>query len=333
MKYRIFAAFILFVLAMNLGGSTFADTKGKKARMNQLVPMLPASDGVIILDAKRFFSDALPQVLAGNQPMLGKVTGYIDSMKSKIGIDIRQFDEVAIGVSARQIAEKKYDVDPVVVARGQMTSASLIGAAKVASNAKYREERVGDRVMYIFDEVVALNSPGKVAGSIKEIGLTSLDERTIAFGDPGRVRATLEAKTKVGADLLVMLEKSPTSVATFAIKPPTGLKAFIPMENDELGKSIDSIQYVYGNADVVADKANIRMTARTLQNAQATSLFETMDGLQKIGSAILGGSKGADKQVYARLVSNAKLSVKLNEVTLDLVVPQADLDMLVGMIK
>ncbi len=335
MKYRIIAALLLGTMVLGLGGSSYADTKAKKASMNQLVSLLPASDGVITLNVKRFFSDALPQVLAGNQPLLAKVNGQVDSIRTKIGIDIRQFDEVAIGVSAKQIAAKNYDIDPVVIARGQMTSASLIGAAKLAANAKYREERVGDRVIYVFDtEKLAAQAPGvKVTGFMSEVGVASLDDRTLAFGDVGRVRATLEGKTRVSSDLIVMLEKNPAAVAAFAVKPPAGLKNFIPMENDELGKSIDSIQFVYGNADVVADKASIHMTARTLQNSQAASLYETMEGLQMIGKAFLGGAKGADKQVYARLVQNAKISIKTNEVSLDLVVPQADLDVLVGMIK
>jgi hypothetical protein len=130
-----------------------------------------------------------------------------------------------------------------------------------------------------------------------------------------------------------MLEKDPTSVAAFAAKPPTGLKAFIPLDNDELGKNIDSIQYIYGSANLVGDKANIHVTARTLQNAQAAGLHETLEGLQVVGKAILGGAKGADKKVYARLIESAKFSVKANELTFDLTVPQSDIDVLVGLLK
>ena len=335
MKHRIIAIVVLGVLVMNLGGSTFADTKAKKASFNQLVSLLPASDGVMTFDARRFFGEALPQVLAGNQSMLGKVTTKIEEFRTKYGIDIRQFDEVAVGVTARQMAAKQYDVDPVVVARGQMTSVSLIDGAKTAANNKYREERVGNRVLYIFDaKKGAAHLPaGKAIGEMSEVGVSSIDERTVVFGEVGRVRAALEGKTRVGSDLTVMLERNPVSVAAFAIKPPAGLKEFVPLDNDELGKNIDSIQYIYGNANILADKASVHMTARTLQNAQATSLFETLEGLQMIGKAFLGGSKAADKQVYARLIDSARFSVKANEVIFDLTVPQSDIDILVGMIK
>jgi hypothetical protein len=335
MKYRVFAVIVLGVLVLNLGGSTFADTKARKTNSGQLVSMLPASDGVVTFDVKRFFVDALPQVLASNQPMLANVTGKLDEIETKLGIDVREFDDVAVGVAVKQLAVKKYDVDPVVIARGQTNSAALIGAAKLASKSKYREQRIGDRVMYIFDmKSAGVAQPGaKVLDEMTEVAVTSLDDRTIAFGDVARVRQTLEAKTRVGADLVGMLERSPSSVASFAAKPPEGLKAFLPLENDELGKNIDSIKYLYGSANVAAGTATIQVTARTLQNAQATSLYETLNGLQMLGKAFLGGSQSGNRVVYSRLIDSAKFSVKANEVLFEISVPQSDIDILVGMLK
>lgn len=337
MKYRIITAIVLAIVVLNLGGSTFADTKSKRASSSQLVAMLPASDAVVTFDVKRFFGGALPQILGSNQSLLAKVTGHLDEIRAKVGIDVRQFDEVAVGASIRQLGAKSYDIDPVVIARGQMTSASLVGAAKLASNAKYREERVGERVIYVFNiEKVATqtNKAVNVLGSsMTEVAVATLDANTVAFGEPTRVRETLESKTKVGVDLTTMLNESPTAIAAFATKPPAGLKAYLPLENDELGKNIDSIKYVYGYTNVASDVASLHVTARTLQNAQATSLYETVEGLRVLGKAILGGAKGDDKKVYARLLEAAKFSVKANEVSFDVTVPQADIDILVGQIK
>lgn len=335
MKYRIFAAIVLSVLVLNLGGSTFADTKAKKSNASQLIYMLPASDGVVTFNVKRFFGEALPKLLSSNQPMLAKINTKIEDYHEKTGIDVREFDEAVVGVSSRQIADKKYDIDPVVIARGQMTSASLIDSAKTRANGKYREENVGGRVIYIFDsKSVAKATPNaKVVGEEAEVAMTAIDERTVAFGELGRLRMTLERKTKLGSDLIVMLEQNPTAVSAFAARPPAGLKSFIPLDNDELGKNVDSIKYVYGSADVVGDSATVRVTARTAQNAQAKSLFDTLDGLQKFGKAFLSSARGDDKKVYARLVDNAKFSLKANEVMFDLTVPQSDIDILVGMLK
>jgi len=45
---------------------------------------------------------------------------------------------------------------------------------------------------------------------------------------------------------------------------------------------------------------------------------------------LIGSSKGADKKVYARMIENAKISRQANEVSMDLQVPQEDLNVIVG---
>jgi len=59
-------------------------------------------------------------------------------------------------------------------------------------------------------------------------------------------------------------------------------------------------------------------------------LFETLEGLQFIGKAFLGSAKGANKQVYGRMIENAKFTRTANEVKLDLQVPQNDINVLIG---
>ena len=329
MKYRVFAVLVLSVLVLN----TFADTRAKKSNGSELVSLLPASDGVAILDARRFFNDALAKLLSSNQPMLAKVTGEIEKFQARSGVDIRQFDSIAIGSNFRKVAEKNYDFDPVFVARGSSSSASIIAAAKQKADGKVREERVGDRVMYVFDEKVNALYPSQGIVVAHEVAIAALDSVTVALGDSARVRQTVEGRTKVSPDITGLLNRVPGAVTSFAAKVPAGMKAFIPLDNDELGKNIDAIQYVYGNADVAGELATVHMTARTLQNAQAKSLHETLEGLQMLGKAFLGNAKGADKQAYARMISNVKFSVRANEVILDLQVPQSDIDILVGKLK
>lgn len=346
MKYRIFAALVLTILALNMGIMTSADTKtagAKKAQAGQLVALLPASDGVVTLDVKRFFGDALPKLLAAKPAMLSDVIGKIDAVQSKTGIDIRQFEYIAAGVSARKTGPKNYDLDPVVLARGPVNAPALIGAAKLAANGKYRQERIGTRTVYIISAKDIANQvrpqaktgvADRIASKFsQDVAVAAYDANTIAFGSLPRVRETFEAKTRVGIDITSLLGRRNASIADFAAKIPIGMSSLLPRENDELGKSLDSIRYLFGSIDMTADAALLNMTARTTQNAQAQSLLETLQGLQMIGKAFLGSAKGADKQVYGRLIENAKFTAAGNEVSLDLRVPQSDIDILVGTIR
>ncbi|MGD9563677.1 MAG: hypothetical protein AB7F88_16155 [Pyrinomonadaceae bacterium] len=350
MKNRMFALLCLCLLVMNLAGPTVADVPAKrkaKAQTNQLAHLLPATDGIVTLDVKRFFSIALPKVLSANQPMLDKITVKVESVKSRTGIDIRQFDALVAGITAKQISPKKYDLDHVVIARGQVSSASIIGAARLAVNGKYREEKAGGTTIYIVsakDVAAQINQTAPVAAKPDlidkligkqsgELALAAVDANTIAFGEPELVRQTVNGVATVKSDLIPLLAKRETSVISFAGKMPNGMSGFLPLDNDELGRNIDSIRYVYGDMDIAGDAATLNVTARTLQNTQATALKEALEGAQIFLKALLGGSKGQDKQVYARMIENAKFSSSGNEVMLNLQVPQSDIDILVAGLK
>ncbi len=351
MRNRILAVSCLFVLVLNLAGSAVGDVRSGRsapAQAKQLAALLPAVDGIVTIDAKRFFSAALPKLLAANSKLMGDVTRGIDDMKADTGVDIRQFDSIAAGFTAKKMAAKDYDIDPVIIARGQLNTESLIASAKTASKGRFREEKAGDRIIYIFSPKAAIDKAKKqlpaaadaasadklIEKAPKEIAVTVLDANTIAFGELTLVRQTISGqKQPVSAELSSLLAKKESAIVSFAGKVPGGISEFVPLDNDELGKNIDSIRLVYGNIDMAADALLLNVTARTMQDAQAKSLHETLEGLQIIGKAFLGGAKGADKQVYARLIDGAKFSARANEVMLDLLMTQSDIDILIAAIK
>ncbi|MGH9819360.1 MAG: hypothetical protein ACRD43_04250, partial [Pyrinomonadaceae bacterium] len=350
MKNRIFAAFTGFVFILNLAGFSQAYPAKKKAnarQVNDLVALLPSSDAVVSLDAKRFFNDALPKLLSANQPMLADITAKLDEMQQKTGIDLRRFDLVAAGFATKTIGPKEVDFDPVIIARGNIPAGGLVAVAKVASNGTYKEEKIGDRTVYIFsvkeiaDKKVATTGNSKISAAVDrtingmthDIALASWDANTLVFGSVARVRQTLNAKTHVDAELTGLLSKNTTTVASFAAKTPAGLSKFLPLDNDELGKTINSIRFLAGTMDLTEGKGVVNFMARTTSADQAQSLLDTLQGLQVIGKAFLGGAKGQDKEVYARMIDNAKFGRVVNEVTFDLAVPQSDIDILIGGIK
>jgi hypothetical protein len=337
-------------MAFNLVGFALADVKIGKAervQVNPLVALLPASDAVISLDAKRFFADGLPRILASNQPVLSEITSKLQDIKASLGIDFRQFDQVAVGLAAKRISPTEVDFDPVVIARGNFSSGALVSVAKLASNGTYREEKVGTRTVYVFSakEIAQKNaakiSNSKLAGMInrtlngftKEVAVTSIDTNTLAIGSIVRVRQALDAKTHVDTEIANLLARKPNTIMSFAAKTPQGLSPYFKMENDELGKNLDSIRFLSGSMDVTESVAVVNFMARTTRPEQAASLLDTLTGLQMVGKAFLGGAKGADKQVYARMIDNVKFAQAGNEVTVDLQVPQSDIDILIGQIK
>ncbi len=111
------------------------------------------------------------------------------------------------------------------------------------------------------------------------------------------MRETFESKLRVGADVLDLVSREPNAVMSFGAKLPNGLSEFVDMDNDEIGKNLEAIRQISGAVDVGDGRATVSLVAKTLEAAQAKSLQETLEGLQMIGKAFIGGAKGADKKV------------------------------------
>lgn len=350
MKIKFFALAVMTGLLMNVVGFAANDRGSSNVKFRQasrLVSLLPASDGVAVFDSKRFLVEAMPKLLAANQPMLSQFTNMLAAIENTSGIDLRKFDQIAVGLAMRATAEKGVDLEPVVIAGGDISSGALIAMAKIASKGKYREEKIGEASVFIFTMPEAVKkTPAQaknskigqaidkgVKGLATEVAVTSLDKNTLALGSLSRVRETLEARSLVSTDISGLLSTKETAVMSFAFKTPTGFSKTFGLDNDELGSNIDSIQYLSGSLDVAALGTSLQMMARTAKPEQAVALKDLLDALQMIGKGVFGNAKQADKAIYGRMVKNAKLNVSGNDVSLEVLVPQADIDVLVAKIK
>jgi hypothetical protein len=346
MKKKIFALVTVCAVVLSAVSVGFADTKRqKKAKTdNQLLALLPPSDAAMTVDAKRFFGEALPQILSGNQPLLAEILSKFDEIKAQTGIDAKQFQQVAIGVNAIKGEGTSYNFEPLLLARGQFNVAGLVAVAKIASNGKYREEKIGNKTVYVFSakEIIEQNK-GKItnsmiskildkllAGLSNELAVTAYDNKTLALGSLARVREMFETKTRISGEVLGLVSRKPNAIINFGAKVPSGLSQFIELDNDELGKNLDAIRLLSGSMDVLDGSTSVSFSAKTVNAEQAKGLKDTLDGLQAVGKALLGNAKSPDKKVYARMIENAKIAQSGNEVMLDLQVQQADLNVIIG---
>ncbi len=349
MTNRIFPAALIAVLLLNVIGFAVPDARSaaiRKAEVSRLVSMLPASDGVVVIDSKKFVDQALPKILSGNQAMLTEVMTKLAEMEATTGIDLRKFEQLTVGVAIKKVSATELDFEPVALANGDINSGAMIAVAKLASKGTYREEKMGDKTIYIFTakdlvQKAAKPSNSKLAdfidkglkGMTKDVAVVALDRGTIAIGSVPRVKQTISGGSKVGSDVISMLSTRETSIMSFAMKSPGGMSTLLPLDNDELGANLDSIDYLTGSMDVGAAGTTLNVLARTKKPEQAQGLKDTLDGLKFVGSAVFGGSKRADQQIYGRLIKNAKVEHRGTDVSLALTISQADIDGLIGSVK
>ena len=346
MTKKIVVVIIAFAFVFSAFAAAFANgNEDKKTQAPQLASLLPESDGIMTLDVKRLMDEALPQILSGNQPRLNKIMSEVDKIKDKTGFDIRRFEKVAIGIKTNRISPKDIELEPVLLARGAYNANALVGVAKIASKGKYTTEKFGDRTIYVFSlkEIAEDNKPKKGGNSLmdkafdkmfknlgREVAIASFDSNTLVFGTLARVKETLGARSQVNTDLMNLVYRNQNAVASFGMNMPENTSAIFEIGNEEIDTNIDAIRQLYGTFNVVGDNTILSMTARTNTAEDAENLHIVLSGLKEIGGILLGGSKGADKQVYIRMINNSQFTKAENEVLFNLEVPQSDIDVLIG---
>jgi hypothetical protein len=304
-----------------------------------LANSLPASDAVISLDMKRMFDAALPQILKSKPEESDKINAKIDEIRAKTGIDIRLFEKVAVGLSVKQI-DKKTNVEPLVLAQGKFNANALISLAKVAAKGKYREEKVGEKTIYIFDakEVIQENAPKAKSSMIdkvfatfaNEMAVTSLNDNTLTLGSLSRVKEMLEGTSKVDGEVLALVNKKANAIASFAASTPSGMSQIIDLDNDELGNILASIRTLNGSLDMNDGSATLAIAAKTVNPDQAAAMEDTLVGLQMVGKSLLGGMKGDKKQILGKMIDKVEIKRNINIVNLGLQIPQSEIDVLIG---
>lgn len=346
MKTKIVVIFIALAFVLSAVAVAFADDKsGKNSKQTtQLVALLPQSDGVSAVDLKRLMNEALPQILSADKAKFDKLMAVVEDVKAKTGLDLMQFDHFAGGVKTTKDAAGKFQFEPVMLARGSYNASALVAIAKLVSKGKYREEKVGSRTIYIFSskEILDDNKPkakgnvfdsliDKMIGSLtNEIAVTSYDQKTVAFGSTARVREMIEGKSRIDGQLLDLVFRSQTAVISFGAIMPKGMSSYLELDNPQIDKNIDAIKQIYGAMDVDQTGTLVKLTAKTNSENSAEELSSFLEGSALVFGGILGAAKGDDKQVYSRMLKNAKITRQGSEVMLDLKVPQSDIDVILG---
>lgn len=345
MKKKFFAFFVAAAFILNAVGFVSADTRSGAKPVNPLLALLPASDVVVSMDAKRFFNSALPQILSGNKGLLADMNAQADEFKTATGIDPRQFEQVAVGATVKQGSGEDMDLEPVSLARGNFNASSLAALAKYASNNTYREEKLGSRTVYIFSPKALIEKHKAVVKNpsllktlddflprhSEEVAVTAYDANTLAFGTFERLKLLLtDGAPRVDAALLSAMGRNPNAVMSFAAKFPNGLSGLIKLEDDDLGRNLNSIRQVAGTIDFTGENVSISAAAQTLDVARAEGLNRNLNDLLTAGKYFLSGSKNPKSKSYTRMMESAKITRSGSEVLLNLLIAQSDINLLMG---
>jgi hypothetical protein len=250
------------------------------------------------------------------------------------GLDLQKVDYCEIGLKTIIVKPGEYDFDPVILVRSQQSLSGLISSVKQNKGLTYREETFGGKVITVLENPAKAGNNGgnnagnqKTAGSgLKEIALLEIDSNTLALGSIARIKETAEGSSQVNSELISLL--NPSAVVSFAGNSPSGMSKMIPLDNDDLGKAIDSIRLLSGYGDTKNGDLSLNITARTVDAKSAQSLNNVILGIKDIGKLLIEQAKPQDKQLFGKLLDTVQLKAAGNEVSMMLNVTSADVKVL-----
>src|SRR5205085_6721171 len=173
---------------------------------------LPASDAVMTVDVQRLYKEALPRIYASDPAKLAEINSDIETFKTRTGLDPRAFERVAVGVRVVQTPLGMIKLQSVAIARGTFSAAALVAAGRIAAKGGYQEQQYKGKTIYLFN----LGQQVKFLGlRWTNLAVVVLDANTLAFGQPERVRAAVDALgggARVAADVVALAQHDPNAI-------------------------------------------------------------------------------------------------------------------------
>ena len=327
-------AVILLVLA---GGLLNAQAQTRKRNSapaaSGLMASLPESDAVAHVKVKQLVNEAMPRIFASNPAKLSEINAQIDRLKDRTGLDMRMFQEIALGVKFTYPAEGVTRAQTVAVANGSFSSAAMVAAGRVASNGKYREEKYHDKTIYIFtlDEHIRLFGVFDI--KITELAASPLDANTLALGDQAGVHAAIDAargRKNINTELIALARRDPNAIIGFGANMSEQLVSNLDIGNAPIAADLKTLRQVYGSVSTTETDLDLFLGARAVNAAAAKSLGDTLEGLKQFGALLVGRLSGAKGVLAKSALANMKIVADANELHIRTSVAQAEVGPLLG---
>ncbi len=323
------AALLLLMVALVPSG--FAQRRRGTAPARQAataspLSALPASDAVMLIDIKRLLNDVAPRVFAGDAAHLAKLNEEIDKLKTRYGLDVRSFEQLALGFRFVSPRAGVTTTDMVAVTRGSFNSGALLAAGRIAAEGKYQEEKYKNSTIYVFDLTTQGKAPMMMGMRVPKLAVAALDANTLVFGEPAGVRSAIDGsrlRGRLNADLIQMAMRTPNAFLSFGANVPASLTQGKDFGNVEINKNISAIRQAYGALGLTESGLDLRAIARTERADQAKSLGETLAAFKQFGGMFVSQLPPERSKLAQAALDSVTITTEGNETQLKLELAQA----------
>jgi hypothetical protein len=319
---------IALVSSLTFGGQKQKPTAPAPAN---IASYLPASDAVAIVDVKRMLSETMPSILGSDQAKLAQANAEIDKFKTRTGVDLRQFNRVAVGVRYAYPNATTTKLETVAIAHGTFDAKAVSASARAAANGKSREEKYRGLTITIINVNDQIKLLGLWNMTISELAICPLDPTSLALGTLENVKAAIDAGKagRAPAELIALASKDPAAVIGFGANITPELLAKLDVGNDTIAKDVSSIKQAYGSVGSTQSDVTVMMVARTDSADAAKNLGDTVEGLRQLGSMFIGRLADPRRALAESALNNLKVTARGMEVEIRTQVAAANLAALI----
>lgn len=319
---------ITLVSSLTFGGQK---QKTTATAPSNIASYLPASDAVAIVDVKRMLTETMPSILGSDEAKLAQANAEIDKFKTKTGVDLRQFNRVAVGTRYAYPNATTTKLETVAIAHGTFDAKAVSASVRAAANGKSREEKYRGLTITIINVNDQIKLLGLWNMTINELAICTIDPTSLALGSLDTVKAAIDAG-KVGrapAELISLAAKDPTAVIGFGANITPELLAKLDVGNDTIAKDVSSIKQAYGSVGSTQSDVTVMMVARTDSADAAKNLSDTIKGLRDLGTMFMGRLAQPQRALAESALNNLKVTERGTEIEIRTQVAAANLAALI----
>lgn len=294
---------------------------------------LPASDAIAVVKLRRILDEAMPKLLAGNPAKLSEANAQIESFKTRTGVDLRAFEEMAFGIRYTYPSAGVTKLRSVGLADGKFSAAALAAAGRIAANGKYRELQYHGKTVYIFSLDQQLRIFGLLDINIGELAVSPLDSNTLALGDLESVQQAIDVKRgrgRLNAELIALASRDPNAIIGFGGNISAELRNNLSLTNDAIARDLTAVRQVYGSVGLTERDLEVTLAARTVDEPSARNLGGTIEALKQFGGLFVNRLPAAKATLARSALNSLKITNQGNELLIKTAVAQAELAPIVG---
>jgi hypothetical protein len=319
--------FSLGLLAFSANGIGFAQRKASQAKVvPTLLSSLPPSDAVALIKVNRVLDEALPKLLAENPAKIAEVNDELTRFKTQTGLDLRSFDQIALGLQYSYPSEGITKIRTVGIARGTFNAGALVAAGRLAADGKYAEQKYQGKTIYLFSLDRQIRLLGLWDLKVNDLAVTSIDGNTLALGDLEGVQGVIDAhrtRQHANPELIALASRDPDAILGFGGNISEALLQNLRISNDSIARELTAVRRVYGSLGMTSEDLELMLAARTVDTYSAKNLGDTIEGLKQFGALFINRLSAAKGSLARTALNNLKITTQGNELQIRTAVAQS----------